>query len=444
MCDTIVVTPEASQDGVMLFGKNSDRQPNEAHYVTVIPAADYPQGSEVKCTYRSIPQVRHTYAVLLAKPFWMWGAEMGANEHGVVIGNEAVFTKVPQEKEPALTGMDMLRLALERAESALEAVQLITELLEQYGQGGNCGYLKQLYYHNSYLIADPRQAWVLETAGVYWAAKQVHGVYTISNRLSLGSEWDLASPSLVSYAVEKGWCKRPVDFDFSRCYSEPVYTYFAEGYQRSCRTRDHLHPHSGKVTVANLMAALRDHGDEPFYPDRGITGPTVCAHASIGPIRSDQTTGSMVSHLHPQHPSHWVTGTAAPCTSLYLPAWLDTGLHYLGPQPTGTFDAGTLFWRHELLHRATLENYPAHLPLFSSERDAIESSFTTGALALAHLPAANRLEFAARCYEQAETARADWLERVESTAKPVKRGWLHRRAWDRINKKAQLVYLKSQ
>ncbi|MBL0713925.1 MAG: C69 family dipeptidase [Desulfosarcina sp.] len=137
MCDTIAATGNATTDGVTLFGKNSDREPNEAQYICHIPARHHPQGTEVRCTYLLIPQAARTNAVLLSRPFWMWGAEMGANEHGLTIGNEAVFTRVPYRKDNGLTGMDLLRLALERAETALEAVHIITDLIATHAQGGN-------------------------------------------------------------------------------------------------------------------------------------------------------------------------------------------------------------------------------------------------------------------------------------------------------------------
>ena len=126
MCDTVVATPEVTADGVTLFGKNSDREPNEAQHILRTPAQDYPAGSSVRLTYIEIPQVEHTCATLLSKPFWMWGAEMGVNEHGVAIGNEAVFTKIPVVKDGSLIGMDLLRLGLERGRTAYDAFMVIT------------------------------------------------------------------------------------------------------------------------------------------------------------------------------------------------------------------------------------------------------------------------------------------------------------------------------
>src|SRR3990172_11267895 len=152
MCDTMVVV----EPGRVMFAKNSDRDPNEAQLLEWQPPRAHPADSTVQCTRISIPQVPETHAVLISRPFWMFGAEMGANEHGVVIGNEAVFTSEPYE-DRGLTGMDLLRLALERASSAAEAVEVITALLETFGQGGGCGHEKRSFtYHNAFLAADGR------------------------------------------------------------------------------------------------------------------------------------------------------------------------------------------------------------------------------------------------------------------------------------------------
>ena len=92
------------------------------------------------------------------------GAEIGINDHGLVIGNEAVFSKIPANKKPALLGMDLLRAALERAVTPHEAVQVVIDLLEEFGQGGNCEQGGELYYHNSFIMAGAEDAWVLETS----------------------------------------------------------------------------------------------------------------------------------------------------------------------------------------------------------------------------------------------------------------------------------------
>ena len=70
------------------------------------------------------------------------------------------------------------RLGLERSETAEQAVEVITDLLERCGQGGPCSdTVPDFTYHNSFLIADSKEAWVLETAGKVWAAEKITGLF---------------------------------------------------------------------------------------------------------------------------------------------------------------------------------------------------------------------------------------------------------------------------
>ncbi|XP_076461075.1 secernin-2-like [Babylonia areolata] len=313
-CDTFVALPPATADGRVIFGKNSDRPGSEVQEVVFVPAADHPDGSKVQCTYISIDQVSHTHAVILSKPAWMWGAEMGANDQGVCVGNEAVWTKLngPSDLEEKLLGMDLVRLALERASSASEAVDVIGQLLDKPGQGGPCSEepgQQAWSYHNSFLIADATSAWVLETAGPYWAAEHVtEGVRNISNELSIGTKIDRSSANLVEEAKKRGLYKDDMGpFHFTKVFSE-------NGSQTSFRYRHGLKmlkdlSSSGGFGARDMFKILRDEESGICMKDGSFV-----------------STGSQVSVLSPASSAacptpccHWFTATPNPITSIYKP-----------------------------------------------------------------------------------------------------------------------------
>jgi dipeptidase len=454
MCDTLVAVGEATADGAVILAKNSDREPNEAHMLSHVPRARHRAGASVRCTYIQVPQVDETYEVLLSRPFWLWGCEMGINEFGVAIGNEAVFTREPYAKEPGLIGMDLMRLALERSNTARGALALIVELLNTYGQSGNCGFQHKLYYHNAFIVADPKEAWVLETAGKFWAAERVRRTRSISNGLTIGREWDLASPGLFEHAIEKGWCTSRSDFHFANCYSDRLYTRLNGCRARRRRSSELLERHDGEIRPQHMMAFLRDHGREGatnprWNPGQGFLMNSLCVHAGFGPTRPSQSTGAMVAHLTTDLPTCWLTGTSATCTGLFKPVYLNgAGLPDLGPEPQGSYAPESLWWRHERLHREVIRDYPTRLQLYQHERDELEDTFLKEAMeeraALQGSPDTSRAalqphhlaEFTTSCFERAEEATGSWTNVVSAAPIQDRPPLLFTVAWGRFNRQA--------
>jgi dipeptidase len=439
MCDTMVARPGETKSGALLFAKNSDREANEAQYLQHVPRARHERGAQVRCTYISIPQVAETHAVLLSRPFWMWGAEMGANEHGLVIGNEAVFAKIAPQKEPALLGMDLLRLGLERAKTAAEALDVIAALLAKHGQGGNCAHLGRFEYHNSFLIADAGgEAFVLETVGRDWVAERVETTRSISNTYTIGDKFERASQGLLPQAIDRGFVRDGEPFHFSDAYANRKRSAFATGTARWCRTSALLDERH-RQDAQGMMAILRDHGAKAarmrdWRPD-GVMGGSVCAHASWGPIRRfGQTTGSWVAELGAGRAVHWLTGTSSPDTSIFKPVFFGPGfegaaLPDFGPLPGDTFDPATLWWSHERLHRAVLDDYAPRIRAFAAKRDKLEASFLARVEGL--------MKRGGSAEEAGRLSQEIWKEAAEA-----ERGWLAevRRVPPRPGKAPSLLY----
>jgi dipeptidase len=366
---------------------------------------------------------------------------MGVNEHKVAIGNEAIFSKEPPVKTGELLGMDLLRLALERAATAQQAAAVIIDLLERHGQGGNCLASGKLYYHNSFMIADPDDAWVVETVGRRFAARQVREMDSISNCLSLESDLDLASPDLAEYAVRKGWARSVRDFRFARDYADFLYSTFGRGRQRRAATLQAMRSQQGRISVQTMMRALRHHvpdGAFTWEPQSGLFTEDVCMHVGFGPIRDSQCTSSLVVHLDRDHPTIFATGTSAPCTSLFKPVWLDAALPDTGPVPGDTYNPASLYWQHERLHRATIRNYEARFAAYHADRDALESRFVEGGLKLARAGAPERSAYSAECFATAAAMESEWLKRVERVPVRGHTAWLYEWAWSNFNRQAKM------
>ena len=310
MCDTLCQL----NAGGSLFAKSSDRPPSEPQLLSSLERRD--PGPSLKTQYLDIPDAGSSSG-LLSQPTWLWGAEHGINEHAVAIGNEKVWTtEQPSLESPGLIGMDLVRLGLERAKSATEALEVMTSLLAAHGQSGIADQIDNEAYFSSFLIADPTSAWILETSGTTWAAKEVNRSASISNRLSLRDDWTTGSPNLVE------------GFDLDELRDPLVPTAIADG--RLAATKRALAGDRG-LEVSSTVGVLRDHGRGPWggfgedptivdAPPRELgddfSGMTVCMHIE-GYMA---TTASMVAELVADAPIRIFSAPGSPCVSPYLPA----------------------------------------------------------------------------------------------------------------------------
>ncbi|MEZ4658792.1 MAG: C69 family dipeptidase [Caldilineaceae bacterium] len=204
-CDTMVALANATRNSQTIFAKNSDRPADECQPLVQRAAQTHAPGSLTQCQFVTLPQAENTHRHVGSRPYWCWGYEHGFNEHQVVIGNEALPSKLPEATEPKLVGMELLRLGLERGRTAAEAVEVITGLVTQYGQGKFANDAGVRTYDNGYIVADPHEAYVIETAGHEWAVQRVQNAIGISNVYSVETHWEQISPTARQTAIEHGW-----------------------------------------------------------------------------------------------------------------------------------------------------------------------------------------------------------------------------------------------
>ncbi len=356
MCDNLIALPILTESGKTIFAKNSDREPNEAQSIVHLPPTKTTTPF-VQCTYIRIPQVAETYEAIISKPFWSWGAEMGVNKFSVIIGNQPAFSRVPIAKDnKSLTGSDLVRLGLERSRSAAEALKTITALLQQFGSDGCVGYQnKKLFSHHSYIIADPVEAWILETAGREWVAEKITDCRTISDGYTIHEKFDLISPGAVAMAEQNKWHVQGKPFDFAKSFAAEEMNLVT-----ACKVRQRVTQlginRRKQFDLRDAFSILSEHQMENFKPERSTTA-EVCMHATTrNPI---QTANSMVILIDQfSQPEIWTTGTSHPCLSFFKPIRMEGG-NFDMLKSSGTRSDQSFWWTVERFHRLSDHDYEA-------------------------------------------------------------------------------------
>lgn len=337
-CDTFAVRPTSGGPAQTLLGKNSDRPARECQPLRRVPAR--PGGTTQRLAYVEIDDVAETIPHIGSSPYWCWGHEMGLNAAGVVIGNEALFTRdlaadAARERsgetiQPGILGMELVRIALERGPTAAEAVAVMCDLIEQYGQWGagvRGSDRAETAYDNSYLIADSQQVWVLETSGRRWVTRRIaEPSWSISNEPTIRDDWDACASDLVHHAETQGWANAPGILDFAVTFVDPLVP-LQVSHIRLQRSRqllgDTLKAH-GAVRFDDARRVLSDHYEDTFLagPKFNVARPdflTLCMHEHPSGFTWGNTAASIVAVL-PQdgQPFMW-WAAAPPCVSVYLP-----------------------------------------------------------------------------------------------------------------------------
>ncbi len=278
-CTNLLVTKGASQDGSVMITYTCD---GEFHsHLERTPAADHAAGSFVEGVAEGkIRQVPHTYAVVGF-----------INEHQVAIG-ETTFGGRSEliNREGLLSYPALMQLALERSRTAREAIQVMTDLVAEYGYRSS---------GESFSIGDEEEAWILEMIGpgpggkgAEWVALRVPDgeISAHANKARIGTfplddpDNCIYSENVISFAVERGYYDPESGEPFSFC---DVYCPTDAGGLRTTETRVwslfrraapslDLSPdyHRGvpgaaryplsvkpdrKLSVADVFALMRDH-----------------------------------------------------------------------------------------------------------------------------------------------------------------------------------------
>jgi secernin len=223
------------------------------------------------------------------------------------------------------------------------------------------------------------------------------------------------------------------------------------GCDRAARSMALLTGAKGEIDEKFLMRVLRDHGGAADWnPGRDRTMKSICVH-SDGSLVPSQTTNSLVSVLADQVQTHWVTGSSAPCTSIFKPIFFPGAWAPSEPAIGKIYDPRTLWWQHEELHRLVLLDYPKRMPAYAVQRDELEAKFIAGAREAGDFARGNMqgsedpiprlVEYSKNVFRDAMQAETKWIQDVRAIPAEQKFEAVYRMHWNKTNKMDEMPKL---
>src|SRR5699024_9533629 len=200
--------------------------------------------------------------------------------------------KKGKKVEFGIIGTELVRLGLERAKTAREAVSVITDLTSKYGQfssGNPAVQPEDGAYNTSFIIAAKNIAYVLETVGKHFMAKEtMEGTAAISNQPSIRTEWDLASEGITHYAIGNAWWREEQrsEFDFSEAFlnfERPLQLSHIRVQRVNQLLKEGLDKYQGRIGLPWSRRIMRDHYEDTFLEGPYINAAlpdflTICMH----------------------------------------------------------------------------------------------------------------------------------------------------------------------
>ncbi len=319
---SVYVGKNLTKDGSVLLAGYGDEP--SSHWLVIVPRRQHPAGATISVggTAASrlpgeliqIPQAAQTFRYISMDYSYYSGfpaplTNGGMNEHGLAVRDVALnsrreLVEMTPQPQRGLNYSDVARIALERARTAREAVDVSIELIKRHGDF--------TYGGNSHVFADPNEGWVLLTfAGGkgLWVARRLgpndiwlnwRGNTGLGYVQTLPDGWRnnpdyLASDNFVSFAAGKGWHTPGKPFDVIGVYCRDRSGEPTGGEARQVEAA--VRAAAGKVDVHLLMDQLR------------ATGRDSSGYGQVAHLRAD---------IHPLLRTLWVAA-GPPITAGFVP-----------------------------------------------------------------------------------------------------------------------------